>query len=111
MICYDPNGYVLLAVSTIFHFSVKGNEFNKRHENIRIVVGSLSLDGHTQPLETHSGIHVFVGQWLQCSGSEAIELNEHKVPDFNDLGMVAVDELPAWLFLYVAIRAKVNMNF
>ena len=42
-------------------------------KQVRVVIGRFTLYDHTQPLESHSGINVFVGQVFEATVCTAVK--------------------------------------
>jgi hypothetical protein len=83
--------------------------FEYGHEYVRVVIGPLVLyDGH-KPLKAHATINVLLGQWPQWAITLPVELNEHKVPYFQHVGVIFVDQmssLPTSNAVEVELRAR-----
>ena len=93
MIGDDAESDVLSAVScriSLFHQLF--HDSDGAGEEIGIVVGMFPLQHPDQPLETHTGIHVFGGQWLEAAVFKASKLYKHVVPYLDNLGMVFIYE-------------------
>ena len=84
---------------------------DKRLENVGVVVGTLPLQHHAEPLKAHAGVDVFGLQWFQGPVGQPVVLHENEVPDFNDPRMVLVDQLPAGLFRLFRFGAQVDVDF
>ena len=83
---------------------------NDRCEDIRIIVGVLSLHQAHQTLEAHTGINHVHLQRFETAVSLAVELHEDNVPDFDDLRMILVDEFFTGHFRFLFLRTEVDMN-
>ena len=95
----------LLSSSYLFNGS------KDRHENIRIIIRALVLNHRCQPFEAHAGINMLRWQFTQKTiffakkhslvslerseheGVLPIELNEDKIPDFQDIRIVMIDQM------------------
>jgi len=64
----------------------------QRDEHVRVVVGAAVLQDRHQPLETHAGVDVLVGQRPQRAALLAVELDEDQVPDLDHVRVVRVHE-------------------
>ena len=83
---------------------------NDRCEDIRIIVGVLSLHQAHQTLEAHTGINYVHLQRFETAVSLAVELHEDNVPDFDDLRMILVDKFLTGHFRFLFLRTEVDMN-
>src|SRR5690606_28710277 len=92
MVCQYPHGDIGLFVMAVRDSGPFGDIANEGLENVCIVVRSFSLNDTHQSLKSHTGIDMFLRQWLQCTIFLAIELHKHQVPDFNYLGVIRVYE-------------------
>jgi hypothetical protein len=63
------------------------------HEYVRVVIGPLVLYDRHKPLEAHATINVLLGQWPQGAITLSVELNEHKVPYFQHVRVIFVDQM------------------
>ena len=61
-------------------------------EDVGIVVACLALKHHAKAFEAHSGVDVLVREHLQMAVGLAVVLHKDKVPDFDYLVIVGIDE-------------------
>ena len=80
-----------------------------RHENIRVVVGSLAFQGAAKPLEAHAGVHAARRQRFQRTVGAAVVLHENQIPDFDHLGIVPVDQIAARHRRTLGGRTQIDM--
>ena len=57
---YHTHGHIGFVLRTITDARQFTNRLYNRLKNIRIVIRLFALHGHTKPLKTHTGIHMFV---------------------------------------------------
>ena len=69
------------------------NPVDDGREQVRVVVGQLSLDDRRDPLEAHAGVHRERRQRHERAVGLAVELHEDVVPDLDEAIAVAVDAL------------------
>ena len=62
-------------------------------EEVRAVVRVRPIKGGNQPLETHTGVNVQVRKLFETVLALVEELHEHEVPDFDELGVINIDQL------------------
>src|SRR6185369_7370412 len=78
----------------------------ERREEVRVVVRALSLKHAEDALEAHPGVDVLRGELLERPVLEAVELDEHEVPDLHETLVARVDAgLP--VRTVHAVRARV----
>src|SRR3979490_3334948 len=113
MIGNNTYGDILFVVEKplILYTCMLCDEIHQWPKDIRIVVRRLLLYRHAKAFEAHARVDVLVGQRLQRSRSQAIELYEHKVPYLHHLRMVAVHEIFPGLLLYFFVGTNVDMYF
>ena len=90
----DPVHVIIPELSCIW--SDTGQFLNLRengHENICVVVGSLSLDNRDKPFETHPSINMLRRQWLERPVFFAVELNKDVIPNLQNIWVVLVDSM------------------
>ena len=63
-----------------------------------------------EALKAHARVDVLGGQFHQMTVGHAVVLHEHKVPDFNHLRVVHVDEVAAGNLLAGCIIAQVDVD-
>jgi hypothetical protein len=85
-------------------------------EDVGIVVGPSVLDDGDQSLEAHAGIDVFGRKGAKRAVVFAVELDEDVVPDFQNVGIVLVDEMGGVSAAYAiivdfAVFEKVRTRF
>src|SRR5690606_17347069 len=66
--------------------------YNKRRKNVGVVIGGYTLYGHTQTLESHTGIYVFFREFFQASIGFSVEFHEYVIPYFNHLRMISINK-------------------
>ena len=70
-----------------------------------------SLQSHTEAFESHTCIDNLCRKWFEAAVSFTVILHEHKVPYFNHLGMIVVDEITAGDFGTFFCRTEVDVDF
>ena len=65
----------------------------QRREHVGVVVGGLVLQDGGDALEAHARVDVLCGQRAQLAVLLAVELDEHVVPDLDEVRVVHVDQL------------------
>ena len=65
----------------------------KRQKHVRVVIGPLVLQHGDDAFEAHAAIDVLLRQRTQRFVRLAIESHEDEIPDFEDIGVVHVDEM------------------
>ena len=72
--------FVLIVDSTNFRCCI-----DNRHQNVDVEIRRHVLKNTCRTFHAHSGIDVLARQWTQVIGwiSNAIELGEHQVPNFD----------------------------
>ncbi len=111
MVGTDAHGDVGLLVVAVA-FAAFGSDFlNEGLEDVGVVVGAFALHDHAEALEAHAGIDVLGFQGFKGAVGFAVELHEDEVPDFDDLGVVLVDEVFAGHFGFFLVGTNVDMDF
>ena len=88
-----PEGDVNALLLAIFASTELGKFVQIGLEHIRVIVGRFAFYGAHQALESHTGIHVLCGQRHQGTVRLSLKLHEDQIPDFNDLGVVRIDQV------------------
>jgi len=104
MIGYNTHGYVCLSIVAIMNSGQVANYFYNGLEHICVVVGCFSLQSHAQTLESHTGIDYLSGKRFEISICFPVVLHEHKVPYFNDLRMIVVNQIASVYFSFFFSR-------
>mmetsp|Transcript_48588 Transcript_48588/g.72100 ORF Transcript_48588/g.72100 Transcript_48588/m.72100 type:complete len:556 (-) Transcript_48588:787-2454(-) len=61
-------------------------------ENVGVVVGAKVLQDRRDALETHASVDRLRGQRVERRVGQAVELDEHNVPNLQDIGVIHVDQ-------------------
>ncbi len=98
VVCDDSVGHIGVAahaacVGRRSGFSL--NRFEDGCPQVGVVVAADTLQYSHDSLEPHAGIHMLGRQWHKCSVLAAVVLNEHQIPEFDDVGMVEIDQRTA----------------
>ena len=108
---YYAHGYIRGGILSISDSRHRSQSMDKGLEDIRIVIGSLALQGHTQTLESHARIDHLVWQRRQGRIGFPIVLHEDEVPYLNDLRMALIDQLQTVYLGTLFVRTQVDMYF
>ena len=105
----DVDGVVELAPIGI-GFGVPLDGLEDREPKIGVVVAGFSLEDANHPLEAHASVYVLRRQGRQRPVIAPVELDEHEVPDLDDPGMIAIDEISPRNLGPLFIRSAVVVN-
>ena len=105
------HSHVLLFVLTVRSTRHIGNHLDDRLENVRIVVGCLTLQSHAETFESHTGIDHTGRQRFERAIGLAVVLHEHQVPDFDHLRMVFVHHVLTRDSGTFFFRTEIDMDF
>ena len=83
MICDHSDGNVILLISTISHACQFADLVTDCLDRIHIKNGIHFLDHNSQTFQSHSGINVFIVQFLVIAVSVIFKLCEYIVPHFH----------------------------
>ena len=111
MVCDYPHCHfrllgLMISVSGEFFYPV-----NHSGEDVGVIVACLSLEGHAQPLESHSRVDILVRKRLKMPVCLAVELHEDKVPDFYHKVVALVDKLASRYLFPLLVAPEVDMDF
>jgi hypothetical protein len=65
----------------------------ERSKHVRVVIAGTVLKNRDETLEAHAGVDVFGGQIAELAIRFAVVLDKDNVPDFENKGIVLVDEM------------------
>ena len=106
----DAHGHVNLLFATIFKAAEFANLANDGLEYVSIVVGVLALHHAHQTLEAHSRIYDLGRQGFERAIGFAVVLHEDEVPNFDNLGIVLVDQFGTAKGSLFFLGAVVDVN-
>ena len=111
MVGDNAHGNVHLMVLPVLFAGKLGYLVDEGSENVGVVVGCLALKSHAEAFEAHAGVDNLCGQWFEVAVGLAVVLHEHKVPYFDNLGMVLVHHLRTGNFGPFFVAAEVDVDF
>src|ERR1700730_16169375 len=93
MVGNDPKRHRRLAVGILIRLPHDLSDCSDRPgEDIGIVIRMFALQNANETLESHAGIDMPGRKGLKTSILQSIELDEHVVPDLDNLRMIVIDE-------------------
>ena len=110
MVGNNPHSHIGLLVVAIAFAREGCNLTDASGEDVGVVVTLLILEHHTEALETHTGVDVFVGQRLERTVGLAVELHKHKVPNLNHQVVAHIYHLATGLGSTLLLAAEIEVN-
>ncbi len=110
MVGYHSHGHVDLTVLAVFLAAEGGYFINQWSEHVGIVVRCLALKRHAEAFKAHAGVDYLGGQRFKRAVGTAVVMHEHKVPYFDYLRVVVVDERCPGHLGALGIGAEVDVN-
>src|SRR5690606_38719369 len=114
MVVHHPPSGIRFFVFPVRDPCLVGSISKHGLEHVRIVIGTINLAYTYQPLEAHTGIHVFGGKRFERTIFLAVKLHEHQVPYLNNLGVISINQhfsiygppLTVWSAIHMDFRAR-----
>ena len=69
------------------------------------------MHSHTKPFESHSCIHMMIGQIFQTSVRFPVVLHKYKVPDFNHQWIILIHQFTTGFQFSLLLGPEVDMDF
>ena len=106
----DTHSNIGLLVLAVFTTADSTDLMEHRLEDVRVVVGSLTLDGTHQTLKAHTGVDHFHGQRFERAVCLTVILHEDNIPDLDDLRVVFVNQVASGYSVALVERTTVHVD-
>ena len=110
MVCNDTHSNIDLRIVAIF-LTAKTPDFpDNRLEYIGVIIRRLSLQRHTKPFESHTGIDYPSRKRFERTIGFTVILHKHKVPYLYHLRVTLVNQFQSIDFGSLGITPQIDVN-